>query len=239
MIENIVKETAKAGWLFLKSMLFLGLPFIITNVLIGIIWSVMNYSSHVSNTLETGNALLKVTVSVLSYWPVFIPLIIFMILLPFLYYKNAFSYGLNKVIAFVLSHAKVPVCNYIGDLLIDFVRNNQTLMRSGENHGPEIKKSWKKFSSETRKVRSRPLKFTMNYILDKISIVDFFERIELDWFDIESTRTQNIIKDEINDVVQEQVIERFVEPDMSGLVKLLVINTVLIILFAVLCSYFA
>ena len=50
---------------------------------------------------------------------------------------------------------------------------------------------------------------------------------------------KEVIKDEINDVVQEQVIERFVEPDMSGLVKLLVINTVLIILFAVLCSYLA
>jgi len=146
---------------------------------------------------------------------------------------------LKKVIAFVISHAKVPVCDYIGELLIDFVRNNQALMDSGENHGSDIKKSWKKFSSKTRKVKSKPLKLAMNYILDKISIVDFFERIELDWFDIESTRSQNIIKDEINIVVQEKVIDRFIEPDMSGFNKLMAINVVLVIVFAVLCSYYA
>ena len=239
-LEKIINETAKAGWLFLKSILLLGVPLIIINVLTGIIWSVMNYISLESSTaIEAGNVFFKISLTVLSYWPVFVPILIFMILMPLLYFKNAYGYGLKKVIAFVISHAKVPVCDYIGDLLIDFVRNNQMLMESGENHGSDIKKRWKKFSSKTRKVKSKPLKLAMNYILDKISIVDFFERIELDWFDIESPRSQNIIKDEINIVVQEKVIDRFIEPDMSGFNKLMAINVVLVIVFAVLCSYYA
>ena len=239
-LENIINETAKAGWLFLKSILLLGVPLIIINVLTGIIWSLMNFSGLDSTlTYQSGNIFFKISLSVLSYWPVFVPILLFVILMPLLYFKNAYGYGLKKVIAFVISHAKVPVCDYLGDLLVDFVRNNQTLMGSGENYGPDIKKSWKKFSSETRKVRSKPLKLAMNYILDKISIVDFFERIELDWFDIESTRSQNIIKDEINVVVQENVIDRFVEPDMSGFNKLMAVNVVLVIVFAVLCSYYA
>ena len=40
-------------------------------------------------------------------------------------------------------------------------------------------------------------------------------------------------------MVQEKVIDRFVEPDMSGFNKLMAVNVVLVIVFAVLCSYYA
>ena len=70
-------------------------------------------------------------------------------------------------------------------------------------------------------------------------VVVFFERIELDWFDIESTRTQNLIKDEINDFVQERVIEGFVEPDMEGFYKTIGINVLVIVIFAIVYSYCA
>ena len=92
-LENIINETAKAGWLFLKSILLLGVPLIIINVLTGIIWSLMNFSGLDSTlTYQSGNIFFKISLSVLSYWPFFVPILLFVILMPLLYFKNAYGY---------------------------------------------------------------------------------------------------------------------------------------------------
>ena len=69
----------------------------------------------------------------------------------------------------------------------------------------------------------------MDYVLDKLVIIDFLERVKLGTFDIESKNTQRLLLDEMEDFVDVQIIERFVEPDMNGIYKVLGINVVLII----------
>ena len=102
-------------------------------------------------------------------------------------------------------------------------------MKLGSKNGPAIQKEWVYFLRKKRKVKSKPLRMAMDYVLDKLVIIDFLERVKLGTFDIESKNTQRLLLDEMEDFVDVQIIERFVEPDMNGIYKVLGINVVLII----------
>ena len=230
-IESSVKETAKGGWMFIKSILFLGIPFIVFNFILGLVWAIVNISDVETGIWSSSYTEIYAVVGmrILEYWPVWLPILFFMVLMPLLYFKNAYAYGLKKVIAFVLGHAKTPLCEYVGELIFEFISNNKTIMKLSSDNGPAIQKEWMYFLRKKRKVKSKPLRMAMDYVLDKLVIVDFLQRIKLGTFDIESNNTQRLLLDEMEDFVDVQIIERFVEPDMNGLYKVLGINVVLII----------
>ena len=230
-IDNSVKETAKGGWMFIKSILLLGVPFMAFNIILGLTWAIINISDVEAGFWSSSYTEVYAIVGmrILEYWPVWLPFLFFMVLMPLLYFKNAYAYGLRKVIAFVLGHAKAPLCEYLGELIFEFISNNKTIMKLGSKNGPAIQKEWMYFLRKKRKVKSKPLRMAMDYVLDKLVIIDFLERVKLGTFDIESKNTQRLLLDEMEDFVDVQIIERFVEPDMNGIYKVLGINVVLII----------
>ncbi len=227
-----IKETAKGGLIFVKGMLFFALPFIAFNIIMGSIWVILNIKDIELGSWSEGvpNIYVKYFIHFLELWPVLLPLIFFIVLMPLLYYKNAFSYSVKKVLAFVLGHAKGPVCDYLCGLFVRFIQGNKTIMTYGKDKGPLVQKEWKVFLRKRQSINSKALSLTVDYVLDKLVIVDFLERIKLGSFDISKSETHDVIQREMESFIDLQIIERFVEPDLSGLYKLMGINVVLIIL---------
>ena len=86
-----IKETAKGGLIFVKGMLFFALPFIAFNIIMGLIWVILNIKDIELGSWSEGVP--NIYVKYFIHFGIMISFIatnIFIVLMPLLYYKKCF-----------------------------------------------------------------------------------------------------------------------------------------------------